>query len=158
MRKVPNAPRVNFCVILGAWPVRLKLSLSAADQLNSLWEDWWPVAMEDVFARCVREFNTESVRQRLDRRHSAFKHVRAFLSDRSKIVASTACVVKCAPVLPRLSSGPSDEAPRISSAVKICFQPQLGRHLVAERDIQPGNFFNSLRYNWFFLITSVWKL
>ena len=96
--------------------------------------------MEDVFARSVREFNTESARQRLDRRHSALRHVNthAFLSDRAKIVSDAACVVKCAPVVPGLSVGPNDQAPRLSQAAKIAFHANLGRHLIADRDIFPG--------------------
>lgn len=100
-------------------------------------------AMEDVFARCVREFNTESVRQRLDRRHSALRHVntRAFISDRAKIVSDAVCVVKCAPVVPGLSVGPNDQAPRLSQVAKIAFHTNLGRHLIADRDIFPGKNF-----------------
>jgi hypothetical protein len=96
--------------------------------------------MEDVFARSVREFNTESARQRLDRRHSALRHVntQAFLSDRTKIVSDAACVVKCAAVVPGLSVGPNDQAPRLSQVAKIAFHANLGRHLIADRDIFPG--------------------
>ncbi|XP_065351447.1 SET and MYND domain-containing protein 4 isoform X2 [Cloeon dipterum] len=94
--------------------------------------------MDDCYARCIREYNTDGIRQRLDRRHAVLGYCHRFVSDRTKIHAQMGCVVKCAPILPRLSSGPNDGAPRLSSAVQIRFSTTLGRHLVAARNIQPG--------------------
>jgi len=42
--------------------------------------------------------------------------------------------------LPSLSYGPSKEVPSFSSAVSLQYSKELGRHLVANRDIKTGNF------------------
>jgi len=41
--------------------------------------------------------------------------------------------------LPSLSYGPSEEVPSFSSAVNLEHSKELGRHLVANRDIETGN-------------------
>ncbi|XP_059469549.1 SET and MYND domain-containing protein 4-like [Neocloeon triangulifer] len=92
----------------------------------------------NAFSKCIQDYNSDSVRQRLDRRHASLDHCHQFVSDRTKIFAESGCYAKCASALPRLTLGPSDEAPRLSSAVRIHFTQQLGRHLIAKRDIQPG--------------------
>jgi hypothetical protein len=40
--------------------------------------------------------------------------------------------------LPPLAYGVSDEAPCFSSAVSIAYNKEIGQHIVANRDIEPG--------------------
>jgi len=55
--------------------------------------------------------------------------------------------------LPPLSYGPSAEVPSFSSAVNLEYNEQLGRHIVANRNLNTGTFYKYVKisiYYFFF--------